>query len=69
VRESLGITHQLAVASVIDALQRDAAVVAERMTAEQREQLGEAPPPTLEDSALWHSDPSKSNGRRRSSAS
>src|SRR5262249_48644258 len=56
VRESLGITHQLSVAAVVDALQRDARVVAERLTPEQRAELGTADPLTPEDIAMWADD-------------
>jgi hypothetical protein len=55
VKETLGVSHTLPITAVIEALQRDARVVAERLTPEQRRELGTAPTPTPEGEALWHS--------------
>ena len=55
-RESLGITHQVAFAAVVAALTADANVLADRLTLDQRKELGTAPPVTPEDEAMWDTD-------------
>jgi hypothetical protein len=58
VAEALGITHQLAAEQVLQALEADAHTISERLTPEQRKELGTAAAPTPETGAMWHDDPS-----------
>lgn len=57
VREALGLTQQIAAERVFAALEMDATVISERLTPEQRQQLGFGPEPTPETIAMWHEDP------------
>jgi hypothetical protein len=53
VLESLGVRTQVPIGAVYDLVKADAGTIASRLTVEQREQLGTAPPPTPLDRAMW----------------
>ncbi|MBA3382721.1 MAG: hypothetical protein H0T97_12795 [Actinobacteria bacterium] len=57
VKRTLGITTQLPITAIHEALKADAATIAERLTPEQREELGVGPQATPEQVAMWDSDP------------
>ncbi len=57
VKRTLGITNQLPVTAIYEALTADAATIAERLTPEQRKELGVGPQATPEQEAMWDSDP------------
>jgi hypothetical protein len=57
VAATLGVTQQVAIASVFDALRADADTITERLTVEQRKELGLGAAPTPEREAMWHDDP------------
>jgi len=57
VRSTLGVTNQLPVTAIYDALRADAATIAERLTPEQRKELGVGPEATPESEAMWDEDP------------
>jgi len=57
VRSTLGVTTQLPITAIYEALTADAATIAERLTPEQRKELGVGPEATPEGEAMWDSDP------------
>ena len=57
VRSTLGVTNQLPITAIYEALTADAATIAERLTPEQRAELGVGPEATPEQIAMWDSDP------------
>ncbi len=57
VKRTLGVTNQLPVTAIYDSLRADAATITERLTPEQREELGVGPQATPEQQAMWHEDP------------
>ena len=57
VKRTLGVTDQLPVTAIYEVLTADAATIAERLTPEQRKELGVGPQATPETEAMWHEDP------------
>ncbi len=57
VRSTLGTSARVEYAALLAALEADATALAESYSAEQREQLGTAQPPTPLDEAMWADDP------------
>ena len=57
VKRTLGVKAQLPITAIYEALTADAATIAERLTPEQREELGVGPQATPEKQAMWHEDP------------
>jgi len=57
VKRTLGLVTQLPVTAIHEALRADAATIAERLTPEQRKELGVGPQATPEREAMWSEDP------------
>jgi len=57
VKRTLGITNQISITAIYEALTADAASIVERLTPEQRKELGFRPQATPETEAMWREDP------------
>jgi hypothetical protein len=57
VRRTLDVKHQVSAEQALQALEADAGTIAERLTPEQRKELGASPARTPETDAMWHEDP------------